>query len=179
MSNGWLDGMGTVAGILLGVAIPAQEAMRARKAIGAHLAERIHRITDAFDVAEALAQQALSSLSDPVPERADFTAACNLSYIEHILRRMDMAADDAAKNLPNDATAFIIATAHAQTSMHGFFGNLTAAKLTTFSPCAPRAMFDLLASDVSELHATGDRMLKMRHVGMSAIGMGRAFWDAR
>ena len=59
MANGWLDGMGAIAGILLGVAIPAQEAMRTRKAIGAHLAKWILETTDAFEIAEAFAQQVL------------------------------------------------------------------------------------------------------------------------
>jgi hypothetical protein len=179
MSNGWLDGVGTVAGVLLGVAIPAQEAIRARKAIGALLAERIRETTDAFDAVEVLAQQALSALSGSVRERADFAAAYNRSYVEHMLRRLDAAASNAVKNVPEDATAFVNAAAHARTSMRDFFDNLTAANLTTVSPPAVHTLFDRLASDLRELHSAGDHMLKMRHAGMSAIGMCRTFWDTR
>ena len=179
MSNGWLDGVGAVAGILLGVAIPAQEAIRARKAIGAHLAERIRETTDAFDAAEALARQALSAISGPARERARFAAAYNRSYIEHILRRVDAAANSAVKNVPEDATDFVVAVTHARASMRDFFDNLSAANLTTSSPSALRALFDRLGGDLRELHTAGDRMLKMRHVGLAAIGMCRAFWDPR
>jgi ABC-type transporter Mla subunit MlaD len=179
MSNGWLDGMGTFAGILLGVAIPAQEAMRARKAIGAHLAERVHEITDAFDVAGALAQQALSALSGPVRERVHFAAGYNRAYIEHLLRRVDVAANNAVKDVPKDAIAFVNAASHARSSMRDFFDNLTAANLTTFLQPALLTLFDRLASDLRELHIAGDRMLESRHAGMSAIGMCRALWNTR
>jgi hypothetical protein len=179
MSNGWLDGVGAVAGILLGVAIPAQEAIRARKAIGALLAEHIRETTDAFDAAETLAQQVMCAISGPARERAYFAAAYNRSYIEHILRRMDAAANSAVKTVPEDATGFIVATARARASMRDFFDNLTAANLTTSSPCALRSLFDRLASDLRELHDAGERMLKMRHVGMAAIGICRGFWDTQ
>jgi hypothetical protein len=179
MSNGWLDGVGAVAGNLLGVATPAQEAIRARKAIGAHLAEHIRETTDAFDVAEALARQALYAISGPARERAYFAATYNRSYLEHILRRVDAAANNAAKNVPEDATGFVAATAHARASMRDFFDNLTAANLTTSSPCALRSLFDRLASDLRELHTTGDRMLKRRHVGLAVIGICCGFWDTQ
>jgi ABC-type transporter Mla subunit MlaD len=179
MSNGWLDGVGTVAGILLGVAIPAQEAMRARKAIGAHLAERIREITDAFDVAGALAQQALSALSGPVRERAVFAAGYNRAYIEHLLRRVDVAANNAIKDVPENATAFVSAASHARSSTRDFFDNLTAANLTTFLQPALLTLFERLASDLRELHVAGDRMLETRGAGTSAIGMCRAFWNSR
>ncbi|WP_144022101.1 hypothetical protein [Caballeronia sordidicola] len=179
MSNGWMDGLGTVAGILLGVAIPAQEAMRARKAIGAHLADRIRETTDAFDAAEALAQEALCAVSGPADERAVFAAAYNRSYVEHILRRADAAAISALKNVPKDAAGFVVATAHARASMREFFNNLTAANLTTASPSALRTLFDQFASDLRELYTAGEQMLKMRHIGMAAIGMCRTYWNSR
>ncbi|MGV7244532.1 hypothetical protein [Caballeronia sp. M23-90] len=179
MSNGWLDGVGAVAGILLGVAIPAQEAIRARKAIGVHLAERIRETTDAFDAAEALAQQAMCAISGPARERASFAASYNRSYLEHILKRVDAAANNAVKDVPEDATGFVAATAHARESLRDFFDNLTATNLTTSSPCALRSLFDRLASDMRELHTTGDRMLKRRHVGLAAIGICRGFWDTQ
>ena len=52
MFNGWMGGAGTLAGILLGFAIPAQEAMRARRAIHALLAERVPEAANAFDARE-------------------------------------------------------------------------------------------------------------------------------
>ncbi|WP_162244421.1 hypothetical protein [Burkholderia sp. Leaf177] len=153
--------------------------MRTRKAIGAHLADRIRETTDAFDVAAALAQQALCAVSGAAGERAVFAAAYNRSYVEHVLRRVDAAANSAVKSAPNDATGFVIATARAQISTRDFFDNLTAAILTTSSPSALSALFDRLASDLQEVHTAGERMLKMRQVGMAAIGTCRAFWDTR
>ncbi|WP_062173236.1 hypothetical protein [Burkholderia sp. PAMC 26561] len=153
--------------------------MRTRRAIGAHLADRIRETTDAFDAAEALARQALCAVSGPAGERAVFAAAYNRSYVEHILRRVDAAANSAVKSVPEDATGFVIATAHARVSMRDFFDNLTVANLTTSSPSALSTLFDRLASDLREVHTAGERMLKMRHVGMAAISMCRAFWDNR
>jgi two-component system OmpR family response regulator len=54
MSNGWLGGAGTLAGILLGFAIPAQEAMRARRAIHALLVERVRETANAFDARQIM-----------------------------------------------------------------------------------------------------------------------------
>src|ERR1700733_12955142 len=98
MSNVWLDGVGPVAGVLLGIAIPAQEAMRARKAINMALAGRIRETTDAFEAAKGLAQQAVCALSEntePTQQStqrdAYFAATYNRSRIEHALKRVDAA----------------------------------------------------------------------------------------
>src|ERR1700712_733350 len=123
MSNGWLDGMGTVTGILLGIAIPAQEAVRAHKAIGALLAERIEAATDAFDAAHVLAQQAVCALCGPVPERTHFAATYNRSLIEHVLKRVETTANEAIGTAPKSATPFVNAVLRARASTRDFFDN--------------------------------------------------------
>jgi enoyl-CoA hydratase/carnithine racemase len=179
MSNGWLDGMGTVTGILLGIAIPAQEAMRAHKAIGVLLAERIQATTDAFDAAQALAQQAVCALCGPVPERTHFATTYNRSYIEHVLKRVETTANEAISTAPKSATAFVNAVSRARVSTRDFFDDLSTANLAKSTPQALHGLSDRLTRDLHELHIASDRALKTRHVGMSAIGAICARWNAR
>jgi hypothetical protein len=156
MSNVWLDWVGTVAGVLLGIAIPAQEAMRARKAINTALAERIWEATDAFEAAKALAEQAVCALDENAQRDTYFAATYNRSRIEHALKRMDAAAN----NEPQCAAAFINAAEHARTSTRNFFDRLNAASdgldVAARSPQTLRRLFEQLTDDLRCLHAAGD-----------------------
>jgi enoyl-CoA hydratase/carnithine racemase len=171
--------MGTVTGILLGIAIPAQEAMRAHKAIGVLLAERIQATTDAFDAAQALAQQAVCALCGPVPERTHFATTYNRSYIEHVLKRVETTANEAISTAPKSATAFVNAVSRARVSTRDFFDDLSTANLAKSTPQALHGLSVRLTRDLHELHVASDRALKTRHVGMSAIGAICARWNAR
>jgi hypothetical protein len=174
-----LDGVGTVAGVLLGIAIPAQEAMRARKAINMALAERIRETTDAFEAAKALAQQAVCALTENTQRDAYFAATYNRSRIEHALKRVDAAANDE----PGCAAAFVDAAEHARTSTRNFFDKLNAASdsldIAARSPQTLRFLFDQLTDDLRKLHAARDSVLKLRRFGMAPKEVCLTLWNHR
>jgi hypothetical protein len=182
MSNVWLDGVGTVAGVLLGIAIPAQEAMRARKAINMALAGRIRETTDAFEAAKDLAQQAVCALSENTESTqrdAYFAATYNRSRIEHALKRVDAAAN----NAPGCAAALVDAAAHARTSTRNFFNRLNDASdsldAAARSPQTLHVLFDQMTDDLRKLHAARDGMLKLRRFGMAPKEVCLTLWNHR
>ena len=183
MSSGWLDGVGTAAGVLLGIAIPAQEAMRARKAINTVLMEHLRETTDAFEAAKVLAEQAVCALNENVQrasvQDAYFAATYNRSRIEHALKRVDAAANDESKY----AAAFAHAAAQARTSTRNFFDNLNAASdgldVAARSPHTLRCLFERLTDDLHGLHAARDSVLKKRRIGMAPKGTCLTFWNNR
>ena len=93
MLNMWSDSLGTIAGILLGIAIPAHEALRTRKAIDVVVMESTQETQDAFDAVRILAEQAVCGLSDDSLQHGGYFATTyNRSRIEHALKRVEAVA---------------------------------------------------------------------------------------
>jgi hypothetical protein len=184
MSNGWLDGMGAVAGVLLGIAIPAQEAMRARMSINTVLVERMRETTDAFDAAMGLAQQALRALNGNVQRDAYFAGTYNRTRIEHTLKRLDALADDAPpRNAVAAFAAFAETAMRARISARNFFNRLNAASdsldVAARSPQTLRDLFDRLTDDLCALHAARERVVDVRRIGTMWKGVSFTFWNTR
>jgi hypothetical protein len=162
MLNLWSDGLGTIAGILLGIAIPAQEALRTRKTIDVVVMDSTQETQDAFDAVRLLAAQAVCGLSDDnVQHGGYFATTYNRSRIEHALKRVEATAISE----PSSRTAdFVDAAAHARISMRQFFDELFTASdhvgVGVNTPETLRRLFDTLTDDISSVDAARHRLVK-------------------
>jgi hypothetical protein len=150
------DGLGTIAGILLGIAIPAQQALRVHRLIDGVVGQRARETRDALDALQILAEQALQ-VSPESPARA-----CNRSQIEHALKRMEAAALDE----PACPADFVSAVAHARASAHALFDavfnvleRIDGAKT---GPESLRWLFKEFTDDIGDVVAAHDRLVNPR-----------------
>jgi hypothetical protein len=166
MVNLWSDGLlGTIAGILLGIAIPLQAALRTRRTIDVVVMQRTQETQDAFDAVRLLAEQAVCGLSDNMQHGARhggyFATTYNRSRIEHALKRVEATATSE----PSSRTAdFVDAAAHARISMRQFFDELFTASdhvdVAVNTPETLRRLFDTLTDDISSVDAARHRLAK-------------------
>jgi hypothetical protein len=169
MLNLWSDGPGTIAGILLGIAIPLQAALRTRRVIDVVVMQRTQEIHDAFDAIRQLAEQAVCGLSctaqldlpHDLKQTRYFATTYNRSHIEHALKRVEATA----ASEPTSYTAdFVAAAAHARISMRQFFDELFTASdhidAGADTPENLRRLFDTLTDDISSVDAARHRLVK-------------------
>jgi hypothetical protein len=160
MLNLWSDGLGTIAGILLGIAIPAQEALRTRKMIDVAVMEHTQETQDAFNAVRLLAQQAVCELTQNVQRGGYFATTYNRSHIEHALKRVEATANSEASSRTAD---FVDAAAHARISTRQFFDELFTAsdhdKIAVDTPETLRRLFDTLTDDIRSVDAARHRLV--------------------
>jgi hypothetical protein len=150
------DGLGTIAGILLGIAIPAQQALRVHRMIDGVVGQRTRETRDALDALQMLAEQAVQALPEN-PARV-----CNRSQIEHALKRMEATA----LGEPACAADFVSAAAHARASARAFFDAVFSAREridgAKSSPQSLRRLFNEFTDDIGIVDAAHDRLVKSR-----------------
>ncbi len=165
MLNLWSDGLGAIAGILLGIAVPLQAALRTRRVIDVVVMQHTQETQDAFDAVRLLAEQAVCGLSGNMQhglQHGDYFATTyNRSRIEHALKRVEATA----ASEPSSRTAdFIDAAAHARISMRQFFDELFTASdhvdVEVNTPETLRRLFDTLTNDISSVDAARHRLVK-------------------
>jgi hypothetical protein len=161
MLNLWSEGLGTIAGILLGIAIPAQEALRTRRMIDVAVMERTQETQDAFNAVRFLAQQAVCELTGNVQCGGYFVTTYNRSHIEHALKRVEATADSGLSSRTAD---FVDAAAHARISTRQFFDELFTASdhddVRVDAPETLRRLLNTLTDDIRSVDAARHRLVK-------------------
>jgi hypothetical protein len=106
--------LGNVVGVSVGLALPALEAIRARRAMHILRLERLREAVTVVNVSRRLADQANAALCGGACDSSYFQMTYNCSQIEHAIRLVDQIepvtstryADDAVVDTRRDLLAF-------------------------------------------------------------------------